>query len=84
IDDVCWVFSDNTRLSQIVSNLLSNALKFTENGDVILKTSVSYINANQVLNIEVSDTGRGMSKGFLESLFYTFSREVDAKNSKVG
>ncbi|MEL0640696.1 ATP-binding protein [Pseudoalteromonas aliena] len=84
IDDDCWVFSDNTRLSQIVSNLLSNALKFTENGHVILKTSVSYNNANQVLNIEVSDTGRGMSKGFLESLFSPFSQEVDAKNSKGG
>jgi signal transduction histidine kinase/ActR/RegA family two-component response regulator len=84
IDDDCWAFSDNTRLSQIVSNLLSNALKFTENGSVTLNTSLSKVKAKLSLNIEVSDTGRGMSKGFLESLFSPFSQEVDAKNSKGG
>ena len=84
IDDTFWAFSDNTRLSQITSNLLSNALKFTENGSVLLKTSIEHAKKSQSLNIEVSDTGRGMSKGFLESLFSPFSQEVDAKNSKGG
>ncbi|GAA59352.1 signal transduction histidine kinase [Pseudoalteromonas sp. BSi20652] len=84
IDNNCWVFTDNTRLSQIVSNLLSNALKFTENGSVTLKTSISQNKTNQILNIEVSDTGRGMSKAFLQSLFSPFSQEIDAKNVKGG
>ena len=84
IDDTFWAFSDNTRLSQITSNLLSNALKFTENGSVLLKTSIEHAKKSPSLNIEVSDTGRGMSKGFLESLFSPFSQEVDAKNSKGG
>ena len=63
---------------------MSNALKFTENGSVTLNTSLSKVKAKLSLNIEVSDTGRGMSKGFLESLFSPFSQEVDAKNSKGG
>ncbi|MBB1336573.1 ATP-binding protein [Pseudoalteromonas sp. SR44-2] len=84
IDDNCWAFSDNTRLSQITSNLLSNALKFTENGSVTLNTNLSKIKNKLILNIEVSDTGRGMSKNFLESLFSPFSQEIDAKNSKGG
>ncbi|MBQ4857728.1 ATP-binding protein [Pseudoalteromonas sp. MMG007] len=84
IDDSFWAFSDNTRLSQITSNLLSNALKFTESGSVLLKTSIEHAKKSQSLNIEVADTGRGMSKGFLESLFSPFSQEVDAKNSKGG
>ena len=84
IDDTFWAFSDNTRLSQITSNLLSNALKFTENGSVLLKTSIEHAKKSPSLNIEVSDSGRGMSKGFLESLFSPFSQEVDAKNSKGG
>ncbi|MBQ4833770.1 response regulator [Pseudoalteromonas sp. MMG010] len=84
IDDDCWVICDNTRLSQIVSNLLSNALKFTEQGHVMFSTSVTTHQAGLLLNITVSDTGRGMSDAFLQSLFAPFTQEVDAKNNKGG
>ncbi|AQP98940.1 hybrid sensor histidine kinase/response regulator [Pseudoalteromonas aliena] len=84
ISDNCWAYCDNTRLSQITSNLLSNALKFTEHGCVKLHTSVLNNNNKLTLNIEVTDTGRGMTSQFLQSLFSPFTQEVDAKNSKGG
>ena len=84
ISDSCWAYCDNTRLSQITSNLLSNALKFTERGCVKLHTSVINNNNKLTLNIKVADTGRGMTSQFLESLFSPFTQEVDAKNSKGG
>ncbi|TMO81925.1 hybrid sensor histidine kinase/response regulator [Pseudoalteromonas sp. S3776] len=84
IDDSCWAFCDSTRLSQITSNLLSNALKFTEQGQVKLSTQLINNNDALSLGITVSDTGRGMTPAFLESLFSPFTQEVDAKNNKGG
>ncbi|MBH0055456.1 response regulator [Pseudoalteromonas sp. SWXJZ94C] len=84
INDNCWVYCDNARLSQITSNLLSNALKFTERGLVKLHTSITKAKNKQTLNIDISDTGKGMTSSFLKSLFSPFTQEVDAKNSKGG
>ncbi|XQF94357.1 sensor histidine kinase (plasmid) [Pseudoalteromonas espejiana] len=69
IPNTCWAFCDSTRLSQITSNLLSNALKFTEQGFVKLKTEVINSNNALTLAITVTDSGRGMTPSFLESLF---------------
>ncbi|ASM52058.1 hypothetical protein PESP_b0510 [Pseudoalteromonas espejiana DSM 9414] len=84
IPNTCWAFCDSTRLSQITSNLLSNALKFTEQGFVKLKTEVINSNNALTLAITVTDSGRGMTPSFLESLFSPFTQEVDAKNNKGG
>ena len=84
IADDCWAYCDNTRLSQITSNLLSNALKFTEQGFVKLDTFLTNKNNVLALNINVTDSGRGMTAAFLQSLFSPFTQEVDAKNTKGG
>lgn len=84
ITDDCWAYCDNTRLSQITSNLLSNALKFTDAGEVHFKVNVTQANNQLNLRLEVSDTGRGMTKPFLASLFSPFTQEVDAKSNKGG
>ena len=84
ITDDYWAYCDNTRLSQITSNLLSNALKFTEQGSVKLDTFLTNNDGASSLTITVTDSGRGMTPEFLKSLFSPFTQEVDAKNTKGG
>ncbi|ODS13104.1 hybrid sensor histidine kinase/response regulator [Pseudoalteromonas tetraodonis] len=79
-----WVYCDTSRLSQIVSNLLSNALKFTEHGSVSLESQLTLDTKSPLLTIKITDTGRGMSKAYLNSLFKPFTQEVDANNNKDG
>ncbi len=71
------VMGDNLRICQIVSNLLSNAFKFTVAGDTISLsvTQVKCENFSQYV-IVVSDTGVGMSDDFLQHLFEPYARET--------
>ena len=64
-----WVEGDSGRLRQILINLLGNAVKFTEHGEVRLRVSCS---ADERLVFEVSDTGIGMSPEGLSRLFQPF------------
>lgn len=65
-----YVKADEQRLRQILINLLSNALKFTEEGEV--KLSVRY--RSQVAEFQVSDTGRGIDIEDQERIFAPFER----------
>lgn len=67
---------DVDRISQIIDNLLTNAVKFTEAG--IISFSVNYHNGQ--LSLEVKDTGIGMSKDTLSRIFHPFERQVSAAN----
>ncbi|NRB80676.1 MAG: response regulator, partial [Saccharospirillaceae bacterium] len=66
------ILSDPTRLKQILMNLLSNALKFTDNGSVTMK--VLYDVDLQQLKIIVSDTGQGMSQQQCDKIFDRFTQ----------
>jgi PAS domain S-box-containing protein len=66
-----WVTSDPTRLRQILTNLVSNALKFTPAGEVALH--VDY-DAHKRLSIAVRDTGVGMDEAAKARLFQRFSQ----------
>lgn len=74
--DVCdWLQGDASRLRQIVSNLLSNALKYTEEGEVRLHISQSSgADGQGVLHFEVSDTGIGIPDEAIATLFDNFTR----------
>jgi len=78
------VVGDPTRIKQIVTNLVSNSLKFTEKGHV--KVNVSYqVKAGQgVFLIEVSDTGIGMSSKTQETLFRQFTQGDTSTTRKYG
>lgn len=65
-----YLMVDALRLTQIISNLLSNALKFTEEGGV----SLSLNRFDDVYRISVSDTGIGISNAHLESIFAAFEQ----------
>jgi CheY-like chemotaxis protein/HPt (histidine-containing phosphotransfer) domain-containing protein len=74
---------DETRLLQILSNLTSNALKFTENGEIEISVSVlNKIDDRFDLHVKVSDTGVGISEDDLKILFNSF-QQLDNSTTKV-
>jgi len=84
-DEVQIIKSDQTRIKQIIYNLVSNACKFTENGTVTLKIKLVTVITNQpMIEIEVADTGIGMSEEQLERLFQSFSQADSSTTRKYG
>ena len=64
--------SDSTRLRQVLLNLASNAIKFTEKGSV--KIDVRYLPSSQQVEVQVIDTGIGMSQDVLDYIFEPFTQ----------
>ncbi|MBP6217328.1 MAG: response regulator [Oligoflexales bacterium] len=70
-----FVKGDPGRIRQIVTNLLSNSIKFTSNGKITLKLSKIHDDGKQVrLECQVQDTGIGMSKKSLDNIFQPFTQ----------
>ena len=80
------ITGDQFRLNQILTNLLSNALKFTDNGRVTLNIDLKQkIDAQHaVLAFSVSDTGIGMSKEEIQKLFSPFTQADTSTTRKYG
>ena len=78
-DDMLNVRIDENGLALIVSNLVSNAIKYTEKGHV----SVSLASVNGYAVLEVEDTGMGIPKTDQKSLFQDFFRASNARGSKI-
>ncbi|HVW97820.1 MAG TPA: response regulator [Mucilaginibacter sp.] len=79
------IFGDPTRLSQILLNLISNAIKFTRQGTVYVK-AFCYEDRNNKLRITftVKDTGIGIDKATLESIFEPFTQESITTTRQYG
>ena len=78
------VIGDITRINQIVNNLLSNAFKYTEDGDTISISLKQFeINDKPYYKIIVSDTGIGISKEFLSHIFDSYSRETRFSSKNI-
>lgn len=71
------VFADPFRLNQIMNNLLSNAFKFTKEGDTV-SVKIKQLGKENFskYQFEIADTGIGMSKEFLDKLFTPYERET--------
>lgn len=85
-DKVPWfVVGDPFRLSQILSNILGNAVKFTESGEIVVKVNlINKMDHHATLRFAVSDTGIGISERMIPSLFHTFTQESTATTRQYG
>ena len=82
--DVC---GDPNRLRQILTNLISNAIKFTHKGYVLLKIDIDSSATNEetfTINFYVKDTGIGISSDALPRLFQSFSQADSSTTRKYG
>ncbi|NUW69834.1 TMAO reductase system sensor histidine kinase/response regulator TorS [Vibrio coralliilyticus] len=78
-----FLYGDVTRISQVLTNLVGNAVKFTEQGHVDIYVTYAPDQDGQVL-FEVSDTGIGISQEEQETLFDAFTQAAGGMNSKGG
>ncbi|MCZ6544466.1 MAG: response regulator [Chloroflexi bacterium] len=77
-----WVVGDEARVRQVLLNLVSNAVKFTEQGEVMVRVEELEREQNSVrLKISVSDTGVGLPQEKLDTIFEEFV-QADASTSR--
>jgi PAS domain S-box-containing protein len=76
--------TDPTRLRQIITNLVGNAVKFTENGGVRVLARVDDRNGASSLVVDVIDTGIGVSPEQQKNLFVAFSQADESTTRKFG
>ena len=77
-----WVHADEGRLRQVLTNLLGNAVKFTEHGRV--QVSLSAVPGSEDIRVTVSDTGVGMAPEKLRYLFQPFSQLDGSTTRRFG
>jgi signal transduction histidine kinase len=78
------VSTDQTKLRQAALNLLSNAAKFTEGGTIILSAQRRKHQAGDWIEIQVHDTGIGISESEIGRLFQNFGQANQATSNKYG
>jgi signal transduction histidine kinase/CheY-like chemotaxis protein len=79
-----WLFGDPTRLGQILNNLISNAIKFTDTGKVTLNITIEKKGKHNEFSFSVTDTGIGIDKEKLKSIFEFFSQEDNTITRRFG
>src|SRR5437588_6101874 len=78
-DELPMVLADSQRIRQVVINLVSNALKFTEKGGVTIQCAL--LDRYDMLRISVNDTGIGISPAALDYIFEAF-RQADGSTTR--
>lgn len=75
---------DDMRIEQVITNLLTNAVKYSEQGSVTLKMDCEKIEGDEcTLYVEVRDTGIGIREEDMEKLFESFRRLDERKNRNI-
>ena len=80
-----YLKGDSTRLTQIINNLLSNALKFTEQGSIDVNIQLDDINDSSMkLSISITDSGIGVAPNKLGDIFNKFTQADSSTTRKFG
>jgi signal transduction histidine kinase len=75
------IFADNTRLRQVMINLVNNAIKFTEKGKIAIRVDKQ---DDETVLISVKDNGLGIPPEQLEDIFQEFTQVDTSSTRKVG
>ncbi len=80
------LIGDSRRIAQVLLNLISNAIKFTTNGDIYIRLSSQPVEDNcEEVFFEIEDTGMGIPKSQLKSIFKEFNQvETPGTDRKMG
>lgn len=80
-----FIYSDSVRLMQILANLLSNATKFTQEGEIELKIDLlEHQSENTLIRFGVRDTGIGINEDKQNKIFEAFAQEDSSTTKKYG
>jgi signal transduction histidine kinase/CheY-like chemotaxis protein len=80
-----YFLGDETRLSQVLSNLIANALKFTENGKVVVTAKMIKATSKKAsIYFSIKDTGLGITKKQQELIFLSFTQGDTTTTRKFG
>ena len=77
------LYGDQGKLKQIITNMLSNAVKYTEKGHIDFNVSCINEKDKCKLQIIISDTGRGIKPEQMDTIFNKFERAEEDKNSTI-
>jgi signal transduction histidine kinase len=83
-DDLGVIRSDPDRVHQVVAKLLSNAAKFTERGQIRIEARRSFRAGRELVEIDVTDSGIGMSRDQAAALFQPFTQADSSPTRKYG
>ena len=79
----CKYFGDDLRIRQVLINLMTNAVKYTEKGTITFSVSGKRDGDNEILRFSVKDTGAGIKDEDIEKLFAKFERIEEKKNRNI-
>ena len=78
------LFGDEIRIKQIITNILTNAVKYTEEGSVTLNITTREMNVDNIyLCVSVADTGIGIKQEDIDKLFNAFERIEEERNRTI-
>ncbi|MCB1738080.1 MAG: response regulator, partial [Gammaproteobacteria bacterium] len=78
------VEGDPTRLRQVLTNMIGNAIKFTSSGEVVVRVKTLTDSADHRLRFEIEDTGIGMSQETIDNLFQPFAQADGSTTRRFG
>lgn len=74
---------DMGRIRQIITNFLTNAVKYTEKGSVVLSAYMKDMDTNPTLHVDIIDSGQGIRDEDKDKLFSSFTRLNEQKNQSI-
>ena len=76
--------SDATRLRQILINIINNAIKFTNHGEIVVRAWTAWVNEREMLFFSIKDTGLGIAPEKQAIIFKPFEQIADVESRDVG